>query len=199
SKAIKNLASKTNEIEDIASSIEGIAEQTNLLALNAAIEAARAGDAGSGFAVVADEVRKLATQSTSATQKINGLISEIQTGIKTAEDEMGRAGAVVEEQNKAVDETVSAFGEITKKVDTASLTLNEISDETIVLNESASEVVETMENLANIAEENSAATEEIAASTEQSLENMNNIGSEVSALVESMSTLRSSISRFKIK
>lgn len=57
--------------------IQAIASQTNLLALNAAIEAARAGDLGRGFAVVADEVRNLAGRTSSATEEVGQIVSDI--------------------------------------------------------------------------------------------------------------------------
>ena len=70
-RAIGELAGKSEQIGAIVQTITGIAEQTNLLALNAAIEAARAGDQGRGFAVVADEVRKLAEESQHAAHEIS--------------------------------------------------------------------------------------------------------------------------------
>jgi len=73
---MKELATFTGRLENMARDVSSIAEQTNLLALNAAIEAARAGESGRGFAVVADEVRNLANRS-------GEIASEILTNVTT--------------------------------------------------------------------------------------------------------------------
>lgn len=79
---IEKLIELSEEIGQILTTINSISDQTNLLALNAAIEAARAGEAGKGFAVVADEIRKLAVQTSGETDRIEGIISNIQEEVK---------------------------------------------------------------------------------------------------------------------
>lgn len=79
------LATQTDQIGEIVSTVAGIADQSNLLAFNATIEAAKAGEQGAGFAVVADEVRTLAERSKRATAQIQAILNEVEKATKTAE------------------------------------------------------------------------------------------------------------------
>jgi methyl-accepting chemotaxis protein len=75
--AIGRLGTAIADISTIAGLIQAVADQTNLLALNATIEAARAGDVGKGFAVVAGEVKELASQTASATARIESTVDDV--------------------------------------------------------------------------------------------------------------------------
>jgi methyl-accepting chemotaxis protein len=74
--AIQRLEGQLTEVAQVIDVIANISQQINLLALNAAIEAARAGNQGRGFAVVADEVRKLAHHTTTATDRVYGIVDD---------------------------------------------------------------------------------------------------------------------------
>ena len=86
--ALSLLAERSAEIGAIVRVIDEIAGQTNLLALNAAIIAAQAGERGKGFAVVADEIRDLSERTSVSTEEIRTLITNVQTGVRSAGDQM---------------------------------------------------------------------------------------------------------------
>ncbi|MEN9567503.1 MAG: hypothetical protein RLZZ69_2699 [Cyanobacteriota bacterium] len=81
---IINLSEQTEQIAGISEVVGDLANQTNMLALNAAVEAARAGEYGKGFGVVAGEIRKLADQSRKSADKINKLVTDVQTAMNSA-------------------------------------------------------------------------------------------------------------------
>ena len=103
---------------DIITSIKNIADQTNLLSLNASIEAARAGEAGRGFAVVANEVQNLSNSSKETTERISGILNEMNESIQ---EMLGKI--------TLVSENVTAENTEMEEIDTTIEKLHSFADE----------------------------------------------------------------------
>ena len=128
---VAELVSHTDDLKNMANSVENIASQTNLLALNAAIEAARAGEMGRGFAVVADEVRELSIQSGKAGEQIVKMVNTVNEAMKltllSAEQASIQDEAAETEARDAINIVLKELHDVTGGLAESSSMLKDVS------------------------------------------------------------------------
>lgn len=195
---VNELGEASKEIGQIVEQVSAIAAQTNLLALNAAIEAARAGEHGRGFAVVAEEVRKLAEESLVAVDKINNMITTIQsktmdavTAMKSGSEEAAKGADVVRNSGEAFENIMKINGEVASQVKDIARTTEEAAKASTNVVAAVQTVDEASRNISDRTQTVSAATEEQSAATEE-------IASSSRGLAEIAQTLNEAASRFKV-
>lgn len=158
--AMEKLSRQTREVEEIASIILNISSQTNLLALNASIESARAGEAGRGFAVVADQIRQLAEETRTSTERITGIVNELNSNAKEVADITKESVTAAENQNKMIIAASDTFELLRQNIAELISDINEIDDKIENLSKANDRIVENITLI-------SATTEEVTASAEQ--------------------------------
>jgi methyl-accepting chemotaxis protein len=172
------LVEATKKIGDVVTLIQRIAAQTNLLALNATIEAARAGEAGKGFAVVANEVKSLANQTAKATDDISAQIAGMQAASKNTVDTIKSVTSIIAQINDvsastaaAVQEQISAIGEITRNVQQAAQGTSEISSSVTGITKAATETGATAGTVLAAASGMASETEKLQADVQDEIKN----------------------------
>ncbi|MGK7922189.1 MAG: GAF domain-containing protein [Trichodesmium sp.] len=152
---VKTLGETSKKISRVLSLINDLANQTNVLALNASVEATRAGQDDQGFATVASEVRSLAEQSASATQEIEQIVEELQSGTSEVIKAMvvGRKRVMIGTQlvkgaRKTLTDVLDVSGEISELVEGITVSATTQADTSNALSK-------TMEEVAAIANQTS--------------------------------------------
>lgn len=198
SNAINLLSKKSIEIGNIIVAIKSISNQTNLLALNAAIEAARAGEQGKGFSVVAEEVRKLAEQSSLSAEKIESIIKEVQASVQYSVTLIDKSKIVVEDQEKALIDTVSTYKNIWDMVTTINENVIRVSEITNSLSSEAKQAGQDINNINNISQESAVGTETLATSYDEQAAVIVLISQSANNLATLASDLKTSINKFTV-
>ncbi len=121
------LSEQTQQIGQITNLVSNLAKQTNILALNASVEAVRAGENGQGFAVVASEIRQLADQSKQSFEKINALIVDIQSNIKSTVRVTEEGTKTVVESEKLVEKMAEIFAGVKEATNESALSSQQIA------------------------------------------------------------------------
>ncbi len=197
--AIRSLAHRSEQIEEMVKVIAGIAVQTNLLALNAGIEAARAGESGRGFAVVAGEVKKLAEGSRTSAEKVAELISDIRADIGRTVGSMVQVKDQVNGGMAAVEETDLKFGEIVQAMKEVELKVRETTRITNTIVEQVQEAEQTFGGLEEVARSTSMNTQTVAASSEEQLASMEEVSASSADLSRLADSLQELLQQFKVK
>lgn len=188
----------SEEIKSFVDVINSIAGQTNLLSLNASIEAARAGEAGRGFAVVAEEIRKLADQSKESGEKIREIVEHIgQTTDKTTASAR-EAETMVNQQAKALEETVNVFGMIQGCVGELVEGIRIVTEKLEASMTEKENVENSLQNISSVSEEVAASTQEVTATLGEQVSVIQTLKEEVEMLRADALELDQSIDRFKI-
>ncbi|WP_457807766.1 methyl-accepting chemotaxis protein [Kushneria sp. EE4] len=148
---LRDLDATASKMSDIIATIDGIAFQTNLLALNASVEAARAGAHGRGFTVVADEVRRLAVRCSEASADIGQLIRHTIEEVTTGNAHIQQSGEQIEE--------------ITARMESLGVIVNEISRASEEQLEGIEQVSSALASLDETTQHNAALVEQSAAAS----------------------------------
>ena len=164
---ILRLSEQTNQIGSISGLVGDLANQTNMLALNAAVEAVRAGEHGKGFSVVASEIRKLADQSKKSAEKINLLVSDIQSAINSTVMVTDEGIKTVDEGVRIAQATSESFLGVADAVNNVVLNSQQISLNIKQQAIAVQQVVAAMNALNIAAQESASGISQIRIGTEQ--------------------------------
>lgn len=189
--ALEKLQVSAHESAALTGLIRDILDQTKLLALNATIEASRAGEAGKGFTVVAQEVKHLATQTGSATDRIEGSLRHMQDQTQVVALELEGMRASMAKVHEVSGQIVASVQRQTSQVGQVAIRLDEASRVSIEISGLVSNSAQELSRVSNRVAEAETATQE-AASTIHEMDNL------AHRLSETSQDLKNTVEGYKV-
>lgn len=159
--SMEELQEKAKEVQSITEVIFSISSQTNLLALNASIESARAGEAGKGFAVVADQIRNLSEETRQSTEKIAGIVQELNINAQNATEIVQSSIDAMEQQNQMVEDAADGFKTVRDNIDILAEQVEDMDDKIKNLVQSNNSIIENINQLSTSSEAVSESANEV--------------------------------------
>jgi len=188
---VREIETQMADITKIVELIRDLANQTNLLALNAAIEAARAGDAGRGFAVVASEVKSLAEESRVSAEKIEQMISELNTATRSAAAATEGSKELVARGAQMSKEALEAFNRIREGAENVAGAASEVAAAAQEQAAATEEITASIHEVRTQVESTSREASNSAAATEEATASIN----EINKVVENLNRIVETVSR----
>lgn len=161
--SMEELQRKAQEVQEITEVIFSISSQTNLLALNASIESARAGEAGRGFAVVADEIRKLSEETRLSTEKIAGIVQELNQNAQNATKVVQSSISAMDQQNQMIENAADTFVAVRSNLEMLTQHVEDINGKIENLVYSNDTIIGNISKLSSISEAVSNSAREVEA------------------------------------
>ena len=183
---VRQLETRSKEIQNVLEIISEISEQTKNLALNATIEAARAGEAGKGFAVVANEVKELARQTSDATEEIRTSTQLMVNSTTSTVDDIQNISDVILEVSNIVASIASAVEEQSITVDDNASNTSQAAEVLLELSQNITEVNKSISNMAGNTQEVANKISDVATKAKQSADETNAVTNSITSIDRSV-------------